>query len=132
MIYASSQQPLQVSYSSQKERAVGLGLRLERSAQDRTTYVQAIIPGFAAHLDGRVQVDDVIVAVDYQPVEGLRLEDVKQMTMGKEGSTCTLQMFRGEERYQVTLTRIAPAHIDVSNQEAMGQISTEFSQLVQS
>ena len=36
-----------------------------------------------------------------QPVEGMRLEDVKQMTMGREGSTCTLQMIRGTEKYQV-------------------------------
>jgi hypothetical protein len=79
---------------------VGLGLRLERN-KNGDTYVENIIPGFAAHKDGRVRKDDKIIAVDYQPVENMRLDDVKTLTMGREGSTCTLQMYRGNDRYQV-------------------------------
>jgi len=79
---------------------VGLGLRLERN-KNGDPYVENIIPGFAAHKDGRVRKDDKIIAVDYQPVENMRLDDVKTLTMGREGSTCTLQMYRGNDRYQV-------------------------------
>lgn len=103
---------------------VGLGLRLARG-QDGTTYVQDVVPGFAASTDGRVKRNDVIIAVDYQPVEAMRLEDVKTMTMGREGSTCTLQMYRGNDRYQVTLSRIKPASVTSENADAAKYISRD-------
>lgn len=90
---------------------VGLGLRLERN-KEGDTYVENIIPGFAAHKDGRIRRDDKIIAVDYQPVENMRLDDVKTLTMGRDGSTCTLQMYRGNDRYQVGLGGIMPPTLD--------------------
>eukprot|EP00961_Rhodomonas_salina_P182579 2464849-Rhodomonas_salina.3 len=74
--------------------------------QDRTTYVQEVIHGFAAHKSGQFQVrassvlnvvpalgnanvnavccpqeHDIVVAVDQEPIEGWNLDAIKQLTV---------------------------------------------------
>jgi len=89
-------------------RMVGLGLALERVLNDPTTYVQEIIPGFAAHRSGQFAIHDILLAVDQEPVEGWDLDSIKQLTVGGEGTRCTLQVVRGERYFSVILERCAP------------------------
>ena len=74
---------------------VGLGLALERHNNDRQTFVEQIIPGFAAFKSNQFQTGDVVVAVDQQNVEELDLDAIRQLTVGPENTFCTLQMMRG-------------------------------------
>ena len=85
--------------------SVGLGLRLERSAESPDVYIQEIVAGFAAHASGRLQLYDVIVAVDNLPLMDMELEAVKMLTKGAAGSPCTLQVHRRDHYFQVTLIR---------------------------
>ena len=102
---------------------VGLGLRLERSTRSPDVYVQEIIPGFAAHDNGRLQTHDVIVAVDHIPLTEMDLEAVKQLTIGEEGTFCTLQVQRGDHYFQVTLMRKFPDRISHQNSSAVSTVS---------
>lgn len=106
---------------------VGLGLRLERSTKGPDVYIQEIVPGFAAHENGRLQVKDVVVAVDHIPLTEMELEAVKQLTIGEEGTLCTLQVQRLDHYFQVTLLRKFPERLDRSNTEALHAISDRFS-----
>ena len=65
------------------------------------TYIQEIVPGFAAHKQGQVQPEDVVIAVDNEPVEGWDLDAIKQLTIGEEHSFCTLLIKRGTQYLQV-------------------------------
>ena len=102
---------------------VGLGLRLERSTRGPDIYIQEVVPGFAAHENGRLQVKDVIVAVDHIPLSEMELEAVKQLTIGEEGTFCTLQVQRADHYFQVTLMRKFPERLDRFNTEALHAIS---------
>ena len=112
-------------------RMVGLGLALERVSGDPTTYVQEIIPGFAAHRSAQFELHDILLSIDNEPVppptvatharfsagltgtrrgqvDGWDLDSIKQLTVGAEGTSCTLSMLRGDRYFSVTLTRLAP------------------------
>ena len=64
---------------------VGLGLALERNSSERITFVEQVIPGFAAHQSGQFQMGDVVVAVDHQPVEELELDCVRARRLNFRG-----------------------------------------------
>ena len=102
---------------------VGLGLRLERSNLSPDVYIQEIVPGLAAYDSGRLQVHDVVLAVDHVPLIDMELEAVKQLTVGQAGSFCTLQVQRGDHYFQVSLMRKLPYHVTEENMEAMHAIS---------
>jgi len=51
--------------------------------------------GFAAYKSNQFQIGDVAVAVDQQPLEGLELDAIRELTVGPEHTFCTLQMMRG-------------------------------------
>ena len=51
------QRALPPSVSPASSRLVGLGLALERQNHERLTYVEQIIPGFAAHKSGHFMVN---------------------------------------------------------------------------
>jgi C-terminal processing protease CtpA/Prc len=76
-------------------RMVGLGLALQRHNSDRQTFVEQIIPGFAAHKSNQFQINDVVIAVDQTNVEELDLDAIRELTVGPEGTFCTLQLMRG-------------------------------------
>ena len=86
---------------------VGLGLALERNSSERITFVEQVIPGFAAHQSGQFQMGDVVVAVDHQPVEELELDSIRELTVGRENTFCTLQMMRGSRYFAVGLDKTA-------------------------
>ena len=102
---------------------VGLGLRLERSTKGPDVYIQEIVPGFAAADSGKLRVHDVVVAVDHIPLMEMELDAVKQLTIGEEGSYCTLQIQRGDHYFQVTLMRKFPYEVTNQNVEALYAIS---------
>ena len=102
---------------------VGLGLRLERSTKSPDIYIQEIVPGFAAYESGRLQAQDVVVSVDHVPLMEMELEAVKQLTIGEEGSFCTLQVQRGDHYFQVTMMRKFPYEVTAQNAEAMEAIA---------
>lgn len=102
---------------------VGLGLRLERSTQSPDIYIQEIVPGFAAHESGKLRLRDVVVSVDHIPLMEMELEAVKQLTIGEEGSYCTLQIQRGDHYFQVTLMRQFPYQVTKQNVQALHAIS---------
>ena len=98
---------------------VGLGLRLERSSKSPDVYIQEIVAGFAAQDSGRLMLDDVVVAVDNIPLMDMELEAIKQLTIGEEGTSCTLQIQRGDHYFQVTLMRKFPDRVTRSNMEVL-------------
>ena len=102
---------------------MGLGLRLERSTRDPDVYIQEIVPGFAAHENGRLQLHDVVVAVDHIPLLDMDLDAVKELTIGEEGTFCTLQIKRGNHYFQVTLMRKFPDELNRQNSQALYSIS---------
>ena len=101
---------------------VGLGLRLERSSKSPDVYIQEIVPGFAAQENGRLMLDDVVVAVDHIPLVDMELEAIKQLTIGEEGTFCTLQIQRGDHYFQVTLMRKFPDRVTGQNMEVNDDI----------
>mmetsp|Transcript_21965 Transcript_21965/g.35223 ORF Transcript_21965/g.35223 Transcript_21965/m.35223 type:complete len:621 (+) Transcript_21965:87-1949(+) len=104
-------------------RMVGLGLALERHNHSRETFIEQIIPGFAAYKSNQFQIGDVAVAVDQQPLEGLELDAIRELTVGPEHTFCTLQMMRGNRYYAVTLQRVTPPTLDESNYDAALRIA---------
>ncbi len=64
--------------------------------------MQEIVPGFAAAKQGQVQAEDVVIAVDNEPVEGWDLDAIKQLTIGDEHSLCTLLIKRGSQYLQAS------------------------------
>ncbi len=54
------------------------------------------VQGFAAANSGQVRIGDFVIAIDDQPVEGWELENIKQLTIGDEGTMCTLTIKRGK------------------------------------
>ena len=108
-------------------RMVGLGLALERQPGSTQTFVEQIIPGFAAWKSNQFQVGDVVVAVDQQPVDNCELDHIRSLTIGQENTFCTLQMMRGSRYYAVTLQRITPPTLDESNYDAAMRIAPGLS-----
>ena len=88
-------------------RRVGLGLALEKDELG-LTIVHEAIPGFAAHSSRQVQVGDAILRVDGEPVGGWGLEEIKKLTVGEEGTPCTMSLQRHGEVFEVTLLRVYP------------------------
>eukprot|EP00286_Rhodomonas_abbreviata_P023749 CAMPEP_0181294034 /NCGR_PEP_ID=MMETSP1101-20121128/3381_1 /TAXON_ID=46948 /ORGANISM="Rhodomonas abbreviata, Strain Caron Lab Isolate" /LENGTH=558 /DNA_ID=CAMNT_0023398657 /DNA_START=116 /DNA_END=1792 /DNA_ORIENTATION=- len=103
------------------KRSVGLGLQLERGSDSQTTYIHEIIPGFAAFRSGRFKVGDIVVSVDSQAVDGWDLEQIKRLTVGEEGSLCTVELQRGSHFFFVTLERLVPDVVDMNNFEAFAK-----------
>jgi S1-C subfamily serine protease len=77
-------------------KQVGIGVLLKRSSQHKDmTVVDHIVPGFACANSGKVNVGDLVIAVDGRDISGWELELIKQLTIGDEGSTITLTCQRG-------------------------------------
>jgi len=104
-------------------RMVGLGLALGRLDGSTQTFVEQIIPGFAAWKSNQFQVNDILVAVDQRPVDNLEMDVIRSLTIGPESTFCTLQMMRGQRYYAVTLQRITPPTLDESNYDAAIRIA---------
>ena len=79
-----------------------------KSASSTLFYVESMLEGGAAQLSHRVREEDVIVAVDDLPLEGLNLPEAEALLQGSVGSHVTLRGRRGlcGSDYVVTLQRI--------------------------
>jgi len=99
---------------------VGVGLSLERRDDDDTTFVERIVPGFAAERSGQFALGDEVLAVDDTSVQGWPLDAIKNLTIGREGSQVTMHMLRrsNQQPYSVTVQRRLPDFTNQDNAEA--------------
>ena len=82
------------------------------------TYVDRIIPGFAAERSGRFAVGDLVHAIDGVPVQGYGLDAIKNLTIGPAGTSVPIEFSRGGQRFSETLVRRLPDYTDGSNADA--------------
>jgi hypothetical protein len=97
-------------YGSQRvvqSRQVGLGLLLRKNEQGQTC-IKEVFSGYAASRSGRLQAGDVILAIDGRGIEGMDLENIKNLTIGEEGTNCSLTVLRAGQRFDATFTRCHP------------------------
>jgi hypothetical protein len=120
----SYQGDLYGSQVSRSGRRIGLGLVLERHDHlaERPIVVKDLVHGFSAAKSGKLQPGDVILMVDQSDLAGYDLDQVKSLTIGEEGSYCTLTLLRTGEKVQATLQRLAP-DVDEHNAHAVSRLS---------
>jgi len=98
-------------YGSQRQavtsRQVGLGLLLRKNEQAQTC-VKEIFSGYAASRSGRLNPGDVILAIDGRSIEGMDLENIKNLTIGEEGTNCALTVLRAGQKFDASFTRCHP------------------------
>jgi C-terminal processing protease CtpA/Prc len=95
--------------------------------QDSRTYVDTIVPGFAADLCGRFYEGDEVTAIDGVDVSTYSLNAIKRLTNGDEGTSVRLEMRReGLDPFAVTLTRRSPSFRDGRNSNAASKIVSDF------
>ena len=91
----------------------GIGAALR--SEDGYTYVASIVKGGAADKDGRLEVDDKIVAVaqetgDFVDIVEMKLKKVVRLIRGKRGSKVRLQIVKGDsgdrETYELIRQKI--------------------------
>jgi hypothetical protein len=82
------------------------------------TYVDRIVPGFAADRSGRFAVGDTVLAIDGVAVQSYGLDAIKNLTIGPAGSAVTIEYARGGLRRSETLIRRMPDYTDNSNADA--------------
>ena len=73
--------------------------------QSTITLVERIVPGFAAERSGQIQAGDVVVAVDGVAVDAVPLDEIRQLTVGPEGTAVTVELLRRGDPLAVTLIR---------------------------
>ena len=82
------------------------------------TYVDRIVPGFAADRSGRFAVGDTVLAIDGVAVQGYGLDAIKNLTIGPAGSAVAIEFARAGQRRSETLVRRVPDYTDGSNADA--------------
>ena len=82
------------------------------------TYVDRIVPGFAAERSGRFTVGDTVLSIDGASVQDYTLDAIKGLTIGPSGTAVTIEFLRGGEIQSVTLIRRVPGFTDGSNADA--------------
>jgi carboxyl-terminal processing protease len=102
----------------------GIGARLRW--EDGYTIVAEILPGGAADLDGRLQVEDKITAVAEDgehvvDVVDMKLKDVVKKIRGRRDTPVMLRVLPAGKTEPVDY-RLTRAKIELKNQEAWGQI----------
>jgi hypothetical protein len=99
-------------YGSQRlttmgSKQVGLGLLLRKNEQQQTC-IKEIFSGYAASKSGRVNAGDVILFIDGRSIEGMDLENIKNLTIGDEGTSCTLGLLRNGQKFDISFVRCHP------------------------
>ena len=95
--------------------------------QDSRTFVDTVVPGFAADLSGRFYEGVEVTGIDGVDVSTFSLNAIKRLTIGDEGTSVRLDMRReGFGPYSVTLTRRQPSFRDGRNQDAANQIVSDW------
>jgi carboxyl-terminal processing protease len=102
----------------------GIGARLRW--EDGYTIVAEILADGAADLDGRLQVDDKIIAVaedgeKFVDVVGMKLKDVVKKIRGRRDTPVLLRVLTANKPESVDY-KLTRAKIELKNQEAWGQI----------
>jgi len=91
------------------------------------TIVKQIVPGGAADKDGRLQIEDVIVAVaqgnegEFIDIVDMKINDVVHLIRGKPGTIVRLQVNQAGNAGSVVYD-ITRAHIELKDKEARSQI----------
>ena len=97
------------------------------AGQDSRTYVDTVVPGFAADLSGRFYEGDEVVGIDGVDVGTFSLNAIKRLTIGDEGTAVRFDMRReGFGPYTVTVTRRQPTFRDGRNSDAASQLVSEW------
>ncbi len=82
----------------------GIGVRMELNEKTkRLTVVEAIENSPA--LKAGVKAGDQILAIDGKPTQGLKVEDASKLIRGKAGSAIALRLRRGQNDFDLKLTR---------------------------
>lgn len=110
-----------------KKSLDGVGAVL--SSEDGYTKVREIVPGGPADLDGRLRVNDRIVAVaqgdkEFEDIVDLRLDKVVQKIRGKRGTTVRLQVIPADaaETSKREIIAIRRDQVQLNDQKAKAEI----------
>ncbi|EKX55315.1 hypothetical protein GUITHDRAFT_131545 [Guillardia theta CCMP2712] len=118
------------------ETAAGLaGPRRGCEHQGTAVYVANIVPGGSADRSGVIRVNDVIVKVDDEDVQGQPLSTLRNLILGKQGSYVVLAFRRmtGNELYyfDAELLRGTPEYFESLKKSQVRQQEAEIHQLKQ-
>uniref|UniRef100_A0A7S0H5F0 PDZ domain-containing protein n=1 Tax=Hanusia phi TaxID=3032 RepID=A0A7S0H5F0_9CRYP len=80
----------------------GVGMRI-RDTPPRS--IVELLPNGPSHKSGKIQVGDELVAINGIQVVNEDIAFIRSRLTGHAGSSVTLQLARGKETFQVTLTR---------------------------
>lgn len=94
------------SYKEQMANAyVGIGVTVQQREDGTGLDVTQVSEGGGAESAG-VLAGDVIIAVDGKTLEGMALEDIKQMIRGEEGTQVRLTILRDSQQLEISVTRM--------------------------
>ena len=117
------------------------GIGVQFMMKDNQATVIAPIDGTPAAKAG-IQANDIFVSVDGEPLDGMTSNEVVQLIRGPEGSKVTLEVQRGDSRFEVELTRaeipittvtseLDPDHPEVGYLKLTQFASTTYDELVE-
>ncbi|MBE9113424.1 PDZ domain-containing protein [Nodosilinea sp. LEGE 07298] len=82
----------------------GVGIQISQDEETKDILVVAPIEDTPA-FDAGIRSQDVILAIDGEPTEGMELNDAVSLIRGPVGSSVTLTIRRGEQELEVPITR---------------------------
>lgn len=92
-----------------EQKLSGIGVQLRDDIDGMT--VMHVLKGGPASLDGKLQIQDRIVAVDGEPIAGMDIRDAVEKVRGPKGTTVSLTVLREKEegaaceKLEITLLR---------------------------
>lgn len=84
---------------------VGIGVTIRLVNEDDPGLTVISVTSNSPAYQAGLQIDDVIVAVEGESVTELGLEETQSRVKGEAGTDVTLTILRGDERFDVTITR---------------------------
>jgi C-terminal processing protease CtpA/Prc len=93
-----------------------VGIFFQQDSDTNEVFIKTVVTGGSADRSGVIRVNDVVVRVDHDNVEGQPLSDLRSRILGRQGSYVTLGFRRkdGMETtyYDVPLMRGSPEYFD--------------------